>query len=121
MRVSDGFLTLLKDQLSDLGDVTARRMFSGAGIYIDGVIFALVIDDVLYLKTDEESRPAFEAEGLEPFSFMKQGKRISTSYWRAPELLVDDRAEMQEWAARALRAARHAAPRSARKRKGKAS
>jgi DNA transformation protein len=121
MRVSDGFLALLKDLLSDLGTVTARRMFSGAGIYIDGVIFALVIDDVLYLKTDDNSRAAFEAEGLEPFSFVKQGKRISTSYWRAPELLLDDRTEMQQWAARALLAARRSTPRSAGKRKGKAS
>jgi DNA transformation protein len=75
---------------------------------------------VLYLKTDDESRAAFEAEGLEPFSFVKQGKRISTSYWRAPELLLDDRAEMQQWVARALQAARHAAPRRTRKRKGSA-
>jgi DNA transformation protein len=118
MRVSDGYLALLKDLLSDLGDVTARRMFSGAGVYIDGVIFALVIDDVLYLKTDNDSRAAFEAEGLEPFSFMKQGKRISTSYWRAPELLLDDRTEMQRWAARALQAAKQSGPRRIRKRKG---
>lgn len=121
MRVSDGFLALLQDQLSDLGTVTARRMFSGAAVYIDGVIFALAIDDVLYLKTDDDSRVAFEAEGLEPFSFVKQGRRISTSYWRAPELLLDDRTELQRWAARALQAARHAAPRRTRKRKGKAS
>ena len=118
MRVSDGFLALLKDLLSELGHVTARRMFSGAGIYIDGVIFALVIDDELYLKTDDESRAAFEAEGLEPFSFVKQGKRISTSYWRAPELLLDDRSEMQRWAARALQAARKPGPRRTRKQKG---
>jgi DNA transformation protein len=68
MRVSDGFLALLQDQLSDLGTVTARRMFSGAGVYIDGVIFALVIDDVLYLKTDEESRAAWEAQCRAPVS-----------------------------------------------------
>ena len=121
MCVSGGYLALLKDLLSDLGDVTARRMFSGAGIYIDGVIFALVFDDVLYLKTDDDSRATFEGQGLEPFSFVKQGKRISTSYWRAPELLLDDRGEMQQWAARALQAARRSTPRSAGKRKGKAS
>ena len=118
MSASDGFLALLQDLLSDLGTVSARRMFSGAGVYIDGVIFALVIDDVLYLKTDDDSRAAFEAEGLEPFSFVKQGKLISTSYWRAPELLLDDRAEMQRWAARALRAARNPGAPRARKKKG---
>lgn len=120
MSASYGFLALLRDLLSDLGHVTSRRMFSGAGIYIDGVIFALVIDDALYVKTDEEGRATFEAEGLEPFSFMKQGKRISTSYWRAPERLLDDAPEMQRWAARALQAARQGAEQSARRQKGKA-
>ena len=37
------FLDFLKDQLRGLGHVTARRMFSGAGFYCDGVIFALVL------------------------------------------------------------------------------
>lgn len=119
MSASDGFLALLQDLLSDLGRVTSRRMFSGAGVYIDGVIFALVVDDVLYLKTDEESRTVFEAEGLKPFSFVKQGKRISTSYWRAPERLLDDAPEMQRWARSALKAARQKAPAAARQRKGK--
>jgi DNA transformation protein and related proteins len=119
MSVSDGFLSLLQDLLSDLGRVTSRRMFSGAGVYIDGVIFALVIDDALYLKTDEESRAAFEAEGLKPFSFVKQGKRISTSYWRAPERLLDDAPEIQRWAKRALKISRQKSPPAARQKKGK--
>lgn len=115
MSASDGFLALQRDLLSDLGHVTAKRMFSGAGVYIDGVIFALVIDDVLYLKTDDHSRAAFEAEGLEPFSFLKQGKRISTSYWRAPERLLDDADEMRAWAGDALAVARKAAMAKPRK------
>lgn len=118
MSASDGFLALLQDLLSDLGHVSNKRMFSGAGVYVDGVIFALVIDDVLYLKTDDHSRAAFEAEGLEPFSFMKQGKRISTSYWRAPERLLDDAPEMQRWAKTALEAAGRKTPAAGRKRKG---
>jgi DNA transformation protein len=121
MAVSEGFIALLQDHLSDLGDVTSRRMFSGAGIYVDGVIFALVIDDVLYLKTDGDSRADFVAAGLEPFSFVKAGRRISTSYWRAPELLFDDRAEMLRWGARALQAARQARERDVPNRKRKAS
>ncbi len=119
MSASDGFLALLQDLLSDLGQVTAKRMFSGAGVYIDGVIFALVVDDVLYLKTDDQSRTAFEADGLEPFSFVKQGKLISTSYWRAPARLLDDAPEMQRWAKRALAASGQKKSAAARKRRGK--
>ena len=105
MRVSDGFLALLQDQLSDLGTVTARRMFSGAGVYIDGVIFALVIDDVLYLKTDEQNRAQFDAKNLEHFTFVKAGKTIVTGYRAAPEEAFEDRRVMAKWARSAYAAA----------------
>ena len=111
MSVSEGLVDLLKDQLASLAPVTARRMFSGAGIFANGLMFALVVDDTLYLKTDEVNRPTFEAEGLAPFSFMKQGRRIDTSYLCAPERLLDDADELLEWSRRALKAAGRAATR----------
>jgi DNA transformation protein len=40
---------LVLEQMADFGFVTARRMFGGAGIYRDGMMFALIADDVLYL------------------------------------------------------------------------
>jgi len=102
------FIDLVKDLLAGALDVSARRMFSGSGLYADGVIFALVIGEALYLKTDDESRRAFESEGLSPFSFTRAGRRIETSYWRAPDRLLDDADEMQVWALRALAVAKRA-------------
>jgi DNA transformation protein and related proteins len=120
MAIDDGTLDFLKDILAPLGDVTARRMFSGAGIYSDGVIFALYLRDVLYLKADEASIPAFEAEGMGPFTYeTSNGERRLTSYWRAPERLFDDADEFVAWARTAL-AVSHAAkdqPKRAKKRK----
>lgn len=119
MPVSDGYVELLQDLLSDLGPITARRMFSGVGLFAGGVMFAIVIDDVLYLKADAATRGAFEAEGLAPFSYARSGRAVALSYWRAPERLLDDRDEMLGWAARALGAARQASPGTTRKRNPK--
>ena len=74
-------------------------MFSGAGLYCDGVIFALILRDTLYFKVDDGNRRAYEAEGLEPFSYEAAGqKRTIGAYWRVPERLFDDPDEMLEWA-----------------------
>jgi len=102
----DEFIYLVRDLLAGALDVSVRRMFSGSGLYADGAIFGLVIGETLYLKTDEQSRRAFESEGLSPFSFTRQGRRIETSYCRAPDRLLDDADEMQVWALRAVAVAK---------------
>jgi len=74
MAVTEGFKDLVRDLLGEFGPVTIRNMFGGAGIYADGVMFALLADDVLYLKADETSARAFRAEGMEPFTYLTEGK-----------------------------------------------
>jgi DNA transformation protein len=108
---SPEFLAFLKDQLAPLGHVTSRRMFSGAGIYCDGVIFALVLrGDTLYFKVDVGNRAAYEAEGLEPFSYEAKGRTVQVgAYWHVPERLFDDPDEMLAWARAALAAGQRAA------------
>jgi DNA transformation protein len=115
MSVSDGYLTFVKDLLGDFGPVTARRMFSGAGLYESGVMFGLVIDDVLYLKADEAFAKKFVAEDMKPFSYTAAGKCVSTSYWRVPERLLEDPDDMRSWAEQALRVARTRAAKPRRK------
>jgi DNA transformation protein and related proteins len=109
MAASADFLEFLKDQLRGLGHVTSRRMFSGAGLYCDGVIFALVLGDTLYLKVDDADRAAYEAEGLAPFTYEARGRTVEIgSYWRAPERLLDDADELVVWARAAVAAGRRA-------------
>jgi DNA transformation protein len=114
MGVSDGFVDFLLDQLSGIGPVSTRRMFSGVGLYADGVMFGLVFDDALYLKTDAESVAEFQAQGLEPFSFVRQGRRVATSFWRASDQLYEEREAMHRSAARAIIAAKRKISRSRR-------
>jgi DNA transformation protein and related proteins len=96
----------LSELFSEFGPVTVRRMFSGAGIFADGLMIALVVDGVIFLKADAAIIPLFEGEGLSPFSYKrKQGRRTIMSYWRMPERLYDDPDELAEWARRSMAAA----------------
>ena len=108
----------LTDVLRPLGGIAARRMFGGAGLFRDGLMFGLIADAVLYLKTDIETVAAFEAEGLAPFTYgTKNGDRVLTSYWHAPERLLDDDDEMRAWCRRATEVATRAAKNKAAGRK----
>src|SRR5262245_2111692 len=110
MAVSDSLVALLQEQLEPLGRITFRRMFSGAGVYCDGVIFGLILRDALHFKVDDGNRTAYEAEGMEPFSYEAQGKiRRVGAYWRVPERLFDEPDEMVGWARAACAAGRRAA------------
>ena len=110
MAPSADFLDFLRDQLHGLGRITTRRMFSGAGLYCDGVIFALILRDTLYFKVDDGNRPAYAAEGLEPFTYEARGRKVRIgAYWQVPERLFDEPDEMLQWARRALAAAGRAA------------
>jgi DNA transformation protein len=107
---------------SVFGPVSVRRMFGGAGIYADDTMFGLIADGVIYLKSGDSNVAMFEAEGLPPFTFMRRGERMVTSYRRMPDRLYDDPDELAVWARTALAAAQQPKPRkrSAAK-KGKAS
>ena len=69
-------------------------MFGGYGVYHDSVMIALVAEGILYLKTDEETRPQFAAAGCTPCIFESKGKTIEMSYWSAPEDAMDSAAAM---------------------------
>ena len=113
----------LIDLFAGFGPVTIRRMFSGFGISVDGINFALALRGGLYLRADEQTIPRFEAEGSKPFQYQTRAKTvIVNSYWQLPERLYDDPEEMTGWARAALSAAQRAAlrkPKGAKKpRKG---
>jgi DNA transformation protein len=99
------------------GRVSVRRMFGGFGVYADGTMFALASDGVIYLKADAETSPAFECEGMGPFTYSAKGRgRTSISYWRLPDRLYDEPDEIAGWARIALMVARRAkAPKRAPK------
>jgi DNA transformation protein and related proteins len=97
----------IRELFSPFRPVTVKRMFGGAGLWSDGLMFGLVFDGAIFLKVDETSIPDFEREGSGPFVYTRaksRGRvgRHSLSYWRLPERLYDDPDELAVWAGRAL-------------------
>eukprot|EP00042_Codosiga_hollandica_P015748 m.38457 g.38457 ORF g.38457 m.38457 type:complete len:130 (+) comp45281_c0_seq1:1213-1602(+) len=85
-------------------------MFGGHGIYVDGLFMALIIQNQLYLKTDDVTRERFIAAGCEPFSYgTKNGERQVMSYYQPPEETLESPPLMLPWARLALEAALRAA------------
>lgn len=101
MPVSDEFVDFVIDQLAAWDEVTARRMFGGAGLYCDGVMFGLIADDVAYLKVDDSNRDDFIEAGSSPFRPYPD-RTVTLSYYAIPADVLEDRDELAKWARRAL-------------------
>lgn len=85
-----------------------RRMFGGHGVFCDGVMFALIADDLLFLKVDDATRPDFLAAGCTPFIYEKAGKPVAMSYVSVPEDAHENVEALRPWALLALAAANRA-------------
>ena len=110
MAASDSFGEFLRELLAPLGPVTLRRMFGKTGVFCDGVMFAVVTDNTLYFRVDDDNRVVFkEAESSPPLNYQKQGRAIDLAFWRAPERLFDEPDELLAWGRAALAAARRIA------------
>ena len=97
----------IHELFAPFGPVTVRRMFGGAGVWSQDLMFALVFDGALYLRVDDASIPDFEREGSRPFVYTRAKSpgrvgRASLSYWRLPDRLYDDPDELASWARIAL-------------------
>ena len=116
MAVTEGFKDFIRDLLGDFGPVSIRNMFGGAGVYADGVMFAILADDTLYLKADETSARTFASEGMSPFTYHPAGKApVAMSYWEVPERLLEEPEELSAWAGEAHRIACASKAKSSRK------
>lgn len=119
MAASQEFADYVTGQMAGLGPVSARRMFGGFGLYHQGLMFALIVDDQLYLKADGESLDEFLGAGCRPFTYQARGRDVSLRYYEAPADVFDEAELMRDWARRAFAAAlrAQARPASARARR----
>ncbi|MBL8536489.1 MAG: TfoX/Sxy family protein [Hyphomonadaceae bacterium] len=109
-----GFHDFVCELFAGVGSIQIKRMFGGAGGYADGVMFLLLADDVIYLKTDAALREALAEEGSGPFvweptSGPRAGEKVEMSYWRLPDAALDDPDLAAAWGRKALTVARAAA------------
>ncbi len=108
--------TFIEEELASAGTIRLRRMFGAVGVFVDGLMFALIDDDVLYLKVDAASEPEFIAAGCASFTYAAaSGKLTTMSYRRAPEAVFDDPELLRLWAGVAIAAARRAATKATKR------
>ena len=116
MVASDSFVAFLREQFAPLSHITIRRMFGKSGVFCDGFMFAMVRDNALYFRIDDENRAVLkEAEAFLPLNYEKKGETIDLAFWRAPERLFDEPDEFVTWARAALDAAQRVAAKRQRK------
>ncbi len=120
MSAESSFVAFVQELFAPLGRVSVRRMFSGHGLFLDGTMFGLVFKEQLHLKVDAQSRPQFEASGLPPFTYARQGRVVALSFYRAPDSVFDEPDQALFWGRLAMASAMRAqAQKTARARRAR--
>ena len=115
------FHDFVREQFSGLGPISVKSMFGGAGVYAEGLMFALLADDTIYLKADTALKAELKAEGCGPFvwtpeSGPRAGEKVEMGYWKLPDAALDDPQLATEWGRKALMVARSKATSTKKKR-----
>jgi DNA transformation protein len=88
----------VEEMFAVIDGTSVRKMFGGLGVFRRGIMYALVADDVLYLKADEATSPGYEAEGSQQWVYDGRDRAMPMPYWRLPDRLFDEPDEFREWA-----------------------
>jgi DNA transformation protein and related proteins len=99
-------IATLTTRLAPLGAFRARAMFGCHGLYLDDVMFGLIGQNRLYLKTDAETRPAFAKAKSTPFLYHGATRTIPMSYWLCPPAVLKDPKKLRDWVRAACEAGR---------------
>jgi len=104
MAVSDSYRDFVLEQLARVGEVSARAMFGGVGIYSGEVFFALISRDVLYFRVNDRTRARYEDAGAA--QFIASGNRgQAMPYFEVPPDILEDTDALREWMDEAIAAA----------------
>lgn len=95
--VTNDFLQYVLDQLSSWGNVYVKRMFGGAALFQEGLAFAMVANDIVFLKVDDTNREKYIKAGSKPLQPFKDSKTV-LSFYNVPYDVFEDSDEFIEWA-----------------------
>lgn len=104
MNLSHAYLDRIIARLSQVAEVSYRRIFNGAGIYYRGVQFAIVVNERLYFRADEHSRPLYLQKGMAAFQ-PRVAVNIESCFFQLPDEVLDQPAELKHWLRIAIEAA----------------
>ena len=108
--MADPALVALRDdlvaRLDGLPGLRTRPMFGCYGVYGEDVFFAIVGVGRVWFRTDERTRPAYDAAGSTGFPLGPGAP--SKTYRSVPDAVLADPATLLAWAEDAVDAARRA-------------
>lgn len=90
---------IVLDVFSGFENVTAKSMFGGFGIYKNGKIFGIIMnDEKFYLKGEgEDAKSFYEQNGGKQAEYKSRGKIMMMKYWSVPEEVLENREELERW------------------------
>jgi len=91
LAASKDYLEYILDVLSLCDNITAKRLFGGYGLYQNGIIFAIIVENELYFKVDESNIDLYQNLNSEPLTFHAKGKTISMSYRKVPDEIIENK------------------------------
>ena len=117
MPVSDSFRDFVVEQLQQCtSGIRSKRMFGAVGIYAEEYFFAVIDDDRVYFRVDDQTRPRYEAEGMGPARIGTEPDQVVLSYYEVPLGALEAPDELRHWVRDAIAAAQRAAARRSRRR-----
>jgi DNA transformation protein and related proteins len=108
MPADESFHAFVKELFAGMGPVQIRRMFGGAGVFRDGLMFALLANDAIHIKANDDAlKNELIPEGSGPFVWIpssgpRKGEAVDLGYWRLPDSALDDPDEAVRWGRKAL-------------------
>jgi DNA transformation protein len=100
--IDDQLLAVVLERLQPL-PITARSMFGGRGLYMDGRFFGVIFDGLLYFRTDEASRASYTSRkmpALQP-KYRPRGPKTVDRHFLVPPDVLAKPAALRKWARRA--------------------
>ncbi|MFZ8768236.1 TfoX/Sxy family DNA transformation protein [Vibrio harveyi] len=100
---------ILKDSMKlfeALGNIKSRSMFGGFGLFADETMFALVVNNQLHIRANQQTSSDFETQGLKPYVYKKRGFPVVTKYYAISDDLWDTTDRLIEVAKQSLETAK---------------
>lgn len=81
-------IEFLTEQLAPLGNISAKKMFGGYGVFLNGQMIGIVKSDDIFIK-----KININADDTR-FGYQRQGKMVYLNYVLIDNLLLDEQDEL---------------------------
>lgn len=104
MALNEDFKNFILDQLSGFGEFESKNQFGGIALMSEGVAFAKIKHDKLWLKVDKSNIDDFSKYKMNQYTYGKDNSR-KLNFYEAPVDITEDKDKLVQWAKKSLQAA----------------